>query len=324
MQEYTERIREIADRLLREGRVDGVIGFRKGSLPMVNEPIFVKDLDKAKYLYWDGWCGVNLAKYLPKRSDKVAVVAKGCDSRSIVVLLQEYQISREQLYIIGIPCKGMLDRRKVWEVFDGKDITHVEERGDVLIIHGFLHSSGEGSKEFSVELNRSEYLQQNCAICIHRDPVVYDELVGELVNEQELDRYEDVRRIESMSSDDRWEYFRKLFDPCIRCYACRNACPFCYCPQCFVDESRPQWLGKTIDPSDTFTFHFLRAFHLSGRCTDCGACERACPIGIPVRLLTKKLERDVRELYAYEAGVNLEERPPLDTYRPDDPDNFIK
>ena len=317
MFEYTEKIREIAGRLLQDKVVDGVIGFRKGTIPMINNPVFIKHTEQVSQLYWDSWCGVNLANYLPKRQDKVAIVAKGCDARSIVVLLAENQISREQLYIIGVPCKGMLDRKKVWDALKDRAqyLTDVREENGKIIVAG---------KNFSVEFDRNQYLQDNCAICIHRNPVIYDELVGEMVVEQQVDRYEDIRAIEAMTSEQRWEYFRKLIEPCIRCYACRNACPFCYCPQCFVDESKPQWVGKTIDPTDTFTFHFLRAFHLAGRCTDCGSCERACPVGIKVRMFTKKLEKDVKELYGYAAGMQLGERPPLDTYRPDDPQDFIK
>ncbi|MBS3756713.1 MAG: 4Fe-4S binding protein, partial [Desulfobacterales bacterium] len=111
---------------------------------------------------------------------------------------------------------------------------------------------------------------------------------------------------------------------CIRCYACRNACPLCYCPLCFVDESNPQWVGKGVDATDVRTFHFLRAYHCAGRCTDCGACVRACPVGINVRDFTKKLEKDCLELFGWEAGLSAEQRPPLDTYSPDDPEDFIK
>jgi len=115
-----------------------------------------------------------------------------------------------------------------------------------------------------------------------------------------------------------------MIEGCIRCYACRDACPLCYCPTCFVDESRPQWVGKSIDPTDTMTFHILRAYHCAGRCTDCGACERACPVGIPMRQFTKKLNKDAEALFSWEAGLSPDQRPPLDVYRPDDYDEFIR
>ena len=127
-------------------------------------------------------------------------------------------------------------------------------------------------------------------MCIHRNPVIYDELVADLVEEQkDVDRYEDVRKIEVLSSEEKWAYFDELLAPCVRCYACRNVCPLCYCSTCFVDESKPQWVGKSIDPIDTRTFHFLRAYHCAGRCTDCGSCTRACPTGIDVRAFMEKL-----------------------------------
>ncbi len=316
MQGYTERIREAAKRLLSEKRVDAVIGFRKGTIPFMNEPFQAKTVEQAEQLHWDGNCGINLANYLPKRTDRIAIVAKGCDSRNIVVHLLENQIKREQLHILGAPCKGMLDRRRISADLNGQEPLGVEEIGPQVKI------TGQG---FEVMLDRRQYLQENCSICIHRNPVIYDELLGDLVEEQtDADRYADVRHVEAMLPELRWQHFEELIAPCIRCYACRNACPLCYCPTCFVDESRPQWVGKSVDPTDTRTFHFLRAYHVAGRCTDCGACERACPVGIKVRQFTKKLEKEVKELYGYEVGLTLDLRPPLDVYRPDDPDSFIK
>jgi ferredoxin len=172
---------------------------------------------------------------------------------------------------------------------------------------------------------KDEVLQKNCAVCLHRNPVVYDELAGDLVEEQTgIDRFADERQVEEMPQADKWAYFDDLLSNCIRCYACRNACPLCYCPSCFVDDSRPQWVGKSDDETDTRTFHFLRAFHCAGRCTDCGSCERACPVGINMRVFTKKLDKDCFEMFNWEAGLTMDERPPLDSFKPEDPQEFIK
>ena len=312
---YIEKIKQISERLLKEGTVDSIIGFRAGTLPMMSEPCIVKQWENVDQLIWDANCGINLANYLTNRKEKIGVVAKGCDSRNIVTHIIENKVQRAQLYIIGVPCKGMIDKRKIAEALDGEVIS-VSENGDSVIV------TGNGQDK---TLNKADVLQDNCAICIHRNPVIYDELAGDLVEEQTgVNRYEDVEAVEAMSSQEKWVYFEDLLSPCTRCYACRNACPLCYCPTCFVDESKPQWVGKSQDAMDIRTFHFLRAYHCAGRCTDCGACERACPQGIKVRQFTKKLEKDCLDMFGWEAGMSLDERPPLDTFKIDDPEAFIK
>jgi formate dehydrogenase subunit beta len=316
MQEYTEKIREVANRLLQAGEVDVFIGYKKGSVPMMNEPILICDPEKADLLYWDSNCGLNLCNYLTKRTDRIGIVANGCNSRSIVNHIVENQINRDQLYIVGIPCTGMIDHRAVNRAVDFREILDIEEATDRFTVKG---------KDFEETFEKKDYLQTNCSICIHRNPVIYDEMVADKVEEQkDIDMFEDVKNIENMPNEEKWEFFASMISPCIRCYACRNVCPLCYCPTCFVDESQPQWVGKSIDPTDTMTFHILRAYHCAGRCTDCGACERACPVGIPVRQFTKKLNKDALEIFSWEAGLTMEQRPVLDVYRPDDYNDFVR
>ena len=316
MREYTEKIREVARGLLEKGEVEVFIGYRKGSVPMVNEPLLVSNPGKTDLLYWDSNCGLNLCNYLTKRTERIGILANGCTSRSIVTHIIENQIAREQLYIVGIPCTGMIDHRAVSRAVKYREIESVEEEGDILKVEG---------KDFEEKLEKRAYIQRNCATCAHPNPVEYDEMVASPVNTPEMKApYKDVEKIESMSPEKRQGFFNRMVSRCTRCYACRNVCPLCYCPVCFVDESRPQWVGKSIDPTDTMTFHLLRAYHCAGRCTDCGACERVCPVGIPVRQFTKKLNKDAQELFSWEAGLTLEQRPPLDVYRPDDYNEFIR
>jgi formate dehydrogenase subunit beta len=316
MLEYTEKVRERARALLEAGEVEVFIGYRKGSVPMMNEPVLIKDPAKADLLYWDSNCALNLCNYLTKRKEKIGIVANGCNSRNIVTHIIENQISRDRLYIVGIPCTGMIDHRAVARAVNHREILEISEKDGRFTVKG---------ADFEETFEKKGFLQMNCAACKHRNPVEYDEMIADPVEEQtDVEAYRDVEKIETMSPEEKRGFFARAVSKCLRCYACRNACPLCYCPTCFVDESRPQWVGKSIDPTDTMTFHFLRAYHCAGRCTDCGACERVCPMGIPMRQFTKKLNKDAEAIFQWEAGLSLDQRPPLDVYRPDDYNDFIR
>ncbi|MBC8418052.1 MAG: 4Fe-4S dicluster domain-containing protein [Desulfobacterales bacterium] len=316
MLKYSEKIKETAKRLLKEKTVDVFIGYRKGSVPMMNKPVLIADPDKVGQLYWDSFCGLNLCNYLTKRTGRIGIVANGCNSRNIVTHIIENQIKRDQLYIVGLPCEGMIDHRAVMRAVNDKEILDIQENGAQFVV------KGPGLEE---TFEKEKFLQGNCATCTHRNPVIHDEMLGDPVKEQTgVAVYKDVEKIEEMDPEKKQGFFTRLISRCIRCYSCRNACPLCYCPTCFVDESKPQWVGKSIDPTDTMTFHFLRAYHCAGRCTDCGACERVCPMSISMRQFTKKLNKDSQALFSWEAGLTLDQRPPLDVYRPDDYNDFIR
>ena len=314
MDNSTMKIRELAKGLLESGAVEKVIGFAAGTVPMATHPVAVSSVEDVDKLIFTSTCGLNLANYARQLKGKIAVVAKGCDSRNIVTHIVENQVKREDVHIIGVPCSGMVDKLKITAAVEGEVICF-EEDGETI-------KACSATKEET--FNKADILRDNCQLCTHRNPVLYDDLAGELVEEQKLDNlFPDVDRIEAMDADEKWAHFQALTENCIRCYACKNACPLCYCPTCFVDESTPQWVGKGQNKTDVDTFHVLRAFHCGGRCTDCGACVEACPMGINVRDFTRKLNKDALELFGWEAGLSTDQRPPLDAYSPEDPDDFI-
>lgn len=329
MQDTEQLIRETVKKLLDEERVNIVIGYEEGSLPLRTSPCFITELGDTDRLIWNVFCANNLATYIPSlyapdpysrekkpKFERIAIIAKGCDSRSVVSIIKERQIPRERVFIIGVPCLGVIDAKKIEERLDEAEMLEAASIGEQIFL------KGEGFEE---SISKDEILHDSCKVCRHRKPPVYDVLIGEEVPEVDgKDEFAKIEELEAKSSDERWAYFTKEIGRCIRCYACRNACPLCYCKECLVDQTQPVWFGKTINPSDTMVFHIVRVFHVAGRCVDCGACDRACPMNIDLRALTKKMEKDVRELYHYEAGVNLKEVPPLVTYDENDPQGFIK
>jgi len=294
MENIENSIREVAEKLLREKKVDVIIGYEQGTLPLRTTPCFVDKAEDVKKLVWNACCDANLSKYVVGRKEKVGVVAKGCDARLIAVCAVENQIPRENVVIIGVPCQGVIDRKKMEAKFEGKEVLKavVEDKQ--------IKVKGEG---FDVALPKNDFLCDSCHTCKHRNPPIYDVLIGEKVPETtDENEFAEVSSLESKSTEERWEHFKEELSKCIRCYACRN----------------------TNDLSDTMIYHIVRAFHVAGRCVDCGACTRACPMDINLRDLVKKTEKIMKERYNYEAGLGLEEVPPLGEFKMEDPQEFIK
>lgn len=278
-----EKISSRAKDLLAKGKVEVVIGFTKGTLPKTYTPFFARSEEEAENLTINSYCSQNLATYIsrPERKERIAILARGCESRSILTLIKEQQLRREDVYIIGVSCEGIID-------------------------------SNQG-KQFP-----------SCQVCHYRSPLLWDELIGDQEEEEKKERFEEVISFEQKSTAERWAYFEKEFSKCIRCYACRQACPSCYCPSCFVDQSQPAWFGKTTNLSDTAIFHIGRVLHMAGRCVDCGACARVCPMEVDLRRLTLKMEQEVKDRFGYITGINLEEPAPLATFKTDDLEDYLR
>jgi len=322
-EEITRNIRTTAGSLLREGKVDLIIGYQTGSSPVRTTPAFIRSAEQASSLVWNPFCENNLSVYLPKRKEKIGLMAKGCDARSAVVALQEKQIDRDHLMIIGLPCSGVIDRKKLASAVDIDKATGFSLVQDSSLV---LELAGGGAARVDLE----EFLHASCQTCTQRNAPVADLFIGQKGGEPRTqcqaasqDEFADVRAFEALSSQKRWQHFTAMAEKCIRCYACRSACPLCYCQECIVDQTQPQWFGKTTAQEDVLAYHIIRAFHIAGRCVDCGACSRACPMGIDLRLLNKKLQKEVQELYHYTPGLNPDETPAMGTYKADDPQDCI-
>ena len=300
--------------LLESGEVNRVLGWQKGEFSYdVTPAIFADAKTLNENFVYDAFCGANLSKYLVKetiKEGKILVFLKPCDTYSFNQLLSEHRVDREKVYVIGIPCDGMVDIERL-RANGISSIKSVKVNGDDVVadtIYGEYTAS------------KNDVLAVRCIDCKSKKHVAYDELIGEDGDVIESNRFDMVEKLENMTADERFEFWRNELSKCIRCNACRNVCPACTCEKCVFDNVDSGVENKGAANSfEESLFHIIRAYHVAGRCTDCGECSRVCPSNIPLHLLNRKFIKDINELYGeYQAGETVNERGPLISYTMDD------
>ena len=308
MQELKDRALE----LLNDGTVARVLGWRIGEKTYDPEPAFFETAESMKDFVYNSFCAANLSKYMieaSKLEGKTLVCLKPCDSYSFNQLLSEHRVDREKAYIIGVGCKGKLS------------IENVKKAG----IKGILSVTGEDPLKVETlygdkEIARKDAMLSRCHVCKGKEHVVYDELLGESADTTDGDRFAEVAAIEAMSPEEKFAFFQKELSKCIRCNACRNVCPACSCRKCVFDSNKFDSAQKAnVDSFEEKMFHIIRAFHVAGRCTDCGECSRVCPQGIPLHLFNRKFIKDINTLYGeYQAGADVDAKGPLTSFTTED------
>jgi len=266
-EEITCEIRTQARELLASGRVSCVIGYEMGFRGRAR-PAFIHDADDVERLIWGPDCVHNLTVYL---HDFKKPRKRGEEPPCVAVVVK--------------PC----DSRAVNVLLAEQQI----ERERVFVIgvacEGVHDETGEPAAR--------------CARCDDRLPVVYDVLLGKPPEVSPAgDDYADLTRIEEMEPAERLAFWLREFDRCIRCYACRQVCPGCYCTTCMFERDDGLWVDIGIEVPQKHMFHLGRALHLAGRCMECNECERVCPMGLPLSLLNRHLTREVETLFGYRAG----------------------
>ena len=307
---------EKAVSLLENGTVQNVLGWRKGEFDYdITPAVFTSKEDIEANFVWNDFCGANFSKYLVQKTrkleGKILVFLKPCDTYSFNQLLTEHRFDREKVYAVGVQCDGMVDIDKIKEIVgDGISKIECSEKIQVSTIYS----------DDVISIDAKDVLEGRCASCKSKKHVAYDELIGDEGEVLESDRFDKVAELEAMTPDERFAFWQNELSKCIRCNACRDICPACTCETCVFNNPKSGVENKAAANSfEEKMFHIIRAFHVAGRCTDCGECSRVCPQNIPLHLLNRKFIKDIDSFYGeYQAGEEVGSRAPLVNYNLDD------
>ena len=284
IKQIEENLRREARRLLESGEVSIVLAYGRGYDDSRPLPYAARKVAESDNLIFNEYCTHNLARYLTKYPPKTR---------------------------IAVAVKAA-DSRAVVQLIQEEKL-----RREDLVLLGIPVVGMKDPKT-------GETIDQKTT-CNMANPVLYDVLLGEEIHGRGGESpYDCLKELESMDKDARWAFWEKEFSKCIRCFACRKACPMCYCDPCFMDASRPRWADKSPTPDGNLMYHLTRFYHLAGRCIDCGECSRACPVDIPLYLFHKKLAKECEAMFKQAAGMKIDDKPVMVNYNNQDSDEMLK
>jgi len=277
-------LKKEAKKLLDTGEVAVVLAYAHGYDEKHPMPFAAKSVADVEKLVFNEYCNFNMARYLMRYSDSAKIAIAAKPADSRAIVV-------------------LIQEEKI-------------RREDVVILGIPVYGMKNPKTGEVIDAKTTGGLF---------NPVLCDILLGEEIRGQKVSSpYEVLAEYEAMDKDARWAFWKSQIDKCIRCYACRKACPMCYCDPCFIDQNKPRWADKAPQSPGNMMYHLTRFHHLAGRCVDCGECSRACPVDIPLYLFHKKVAKACEEMFGQAAGMRLEDKPVLIDFRVEDLDKILE
>jgi hypothetical protein len=294
-----EKLQKIAKDLLESGEVSLVIGYTKGSNPQRMRPAFITKAEDADRLSFNHHAVQDLAVFLKKpevkKFGKIGIVVKGCDEKAVNALIQEYQVSRDNIKIIGVECNGVIRQ-------------NLADKGETAVSEASVYDK--------------------CLICNEHTPILYDYLVPsedpKLNLSGNLKPYVKIEELDSMSPEEKNSFWEKEFDKCIKVLCMQTGLSVMLLFKVYRRKEYASMDRHKSRRDRQCPVELNQGLSSFGRCIGCGECERACPVNIPLMLINEKMARDVNNLFGYKSGLDINAKPVFGVFSESDFNEFIK